>query len=149
MTGRGLRAVVEGRRLLAGTRRLLREAAVDPRPLEAEAQRVEAEGKTAVLVAVDGRPAGLVAVADTVKPDSQAAIAALRRLGLEVVMITGDNARTAAAIARQVGIERVLSEVLPEDKALEVRHLQDEGSSWPWSATGSTTRRHSPRPTSG
>ena len=127
MTGRGLRAVVEGRRLLAGTRRLLREAAVDPRPLEAEAQRVEAEGKTAVLVAVDGRPAGLVAVADTVKPDSQAAIAALRRLGLEVVMITGDNARTAAAIARQVGIERVLSEVLPEDKALEVRHLQDEG----------------------
>ena len=127
VTGRGLRALVEGRRLLAGTRRLLREAAVDPGPLEAEAQRVEAEGKTAVLVAVDGRPAGLVAVADTVKPDSQAAIAALRRLGLEVVMITGDNARTAAAIARQVGIERVLSEVLPEDKALEVRHLQDEG----------------------
>jgi P-type Cu+ transporter len=127
VTGRGLRAVVEGRQLLAGTRRLLREAGIDTAPLEPGAQAVEAEGKTAILVAVDGRPAGLVAVADTVKPDSRAAIAALRQLGLEVVMITGDNARTAEAIARQVGIHRVLSEVLPEDKALEVRHLQDEG----------------------
>ncbi len=98
-----------------------------PSPLEAEARRLEAEGKTAILVALDGRPAGVLAVADTVKPDSAAAIAALRELGLEVVMISGDNARTAEAIARQVGIERVLAEVLPEDKALEVRHLQDEG----------------------
>ena len=127
VTGRGLRALVEGRRLLVGTRRLLREEGIDPGPLEAEAQRLEAEGKTAILVALDGRPAGLLAVADTVKPDSAAAIAALRRLGLEVVMISGDNARTAEAIARQVGIERVLAEVLPEDKALEVRRLQDEG----------------------
>ena len=127
VTGRGLRATVEGRRLLVGTRRLLREEGIDPGPLEAEAQRLEAEGKTAILVALDGRPAGVLAVADTVKPDSAAAIAALRQLGLEVVMISGDNARTAEAIARQVGIERVLAEVLPEDKALEVRHLQDEG----------------------
>ena len=127
VTGRGLRARVEGRRLLLGTRRLLREAGVDPEPLEAAAARLEAEGKTAILAALDDRAAGVLAVADTVKPDSRAAIAALQRLGLEAVMITGDNRRTAEAIARQVGIERVLAEVLPEDKALEVRHLQDEG----------------------
>jgi Cu+-exporting ATPase len=127
VTGRGLRAVVDGRRLLVGTRRLLTEAGLDPGRLEAEAKRLEGEGKTAILVAVDDRPAGMLAVADTVKPGSKDAIAALKRLGLEVVMITGDNRRTAEAIAGEVGIERVLAEVLPEDKALEVRHLQDEG----------------------
>jgi P-type Cu+ transporter len=127
ITGRGLRAAVENRQLLVGTRRLLRDEGVDPAPLEAEAERLEREGKTAILVALDSRPVGLLAVADTVKPDSAAAIAALRKLGLEVVMISGDNTSTAEAIARQVGIERVLAEVLPEDKALEVRHLQDEG----------------------
>jgi Cu+-exporting ATPase len=127
VTGRGLRALIEGRHLLVGTRRLLGEEGIDPEPLEAEARRLETEGKTAILAALDGRPAGVLAVADTVKPDSAEAIAALRRLGLEVVMISGDNARTAEAIAAQVGIERVLAEVLPEDKALEIRHLQDEG----------------------
>jgi len=127
VTGAGLRATVEGRRLLVGTRRLLRDEGADPAPLEDDAARLEAEGKTAVLVAVDGAPAGVLAVADTVKPDSAAAIAALRELGLEVVMISGDNTRTAEAIAARVGIDRVLAEVLPEDKALEVRHLQDEG----------------------
>jgi Cu+-exporting ATPase len=126
-TGRGLRASVGGRRLAVGTRALLGEAGIDPGPLEADAERLEAEGKTAMLVAVDDRPAGVIAVADTVKPDSAAAISALKRLELEVVMITGDNRRTAEAIALQVGIERVLAEVLPSDKALEVRRLQDEG----------------------
>jgi P-type Cu+ transporter len=126
-TGRGVRATVEGRRLLVGTRRLLDEEGIDFAPLEGAAERLEAEGKTAILVALDGAPAGVIAVADTVKPGSAEAIAELRRLGLEVVMISGDNTRTAEAIARQVGIDRVLAEVLPEDKALEVRHLQDEG----------------------
>jgi Cu+-exporting ATPase len=127
VTGRGLRAAVEGRRLLVGTRRLLREEGIDPGPLEDAAERLEGEGKTAILIAVDGRPAGVLAVADTVKPGSAEAIAELRRLGLEVVMISGDNSRTAEAIARQVGIEHVLAEVLPEDKALEVRKLQEAG----------------------
>jgi Cu+-exporting ATPase len=127
VTGQGLRAEVEGRRLLLGTRRLLGEAGVDAAPLERAASALEAEGKTAILVALDGEAVGALAVADTVKPGSAEAIAALRKLGLEVVMISGDNARTAEAIAAQVGIDRVLAEVLPEDKALEVRHLQDEG----------------------
>jgi Cu+-exporting ATPase len=127
VTGRGLRAAVEGRRVLAGTRRLLRENGIEPAPLELDAERLEAEGKTAILVTLDDRPAGVVAVADTVKPGSAEAIAELRRVGLEVALITGDNRRTAEAIARQVGIDRVLAEVLPEDKAVEVRRLQDEG----------------------
>ncbi len=127
VTGRGLHAFVGGRRLLVGTRRLLSDAHVDAASLESEAKRLEGEGKTAILVAIDDEAAGVVAVADTVKPGSHEAIGALKRLGLEVVMITGDNRRTAEAIAGQVGIDRVLAEVLPEDKALEVRHLQDEG----------------------
>ncbi|WP_281247494.1 HAD-IC family P-type ATPase [Saccharopolyspora shandongensis] len=95
-----------------------------PYPIAAE---FSAQGKTPILAAVDRRPAGVVAVADTIKDDSVAAITALRRLGIDVVMITGDNARTAAAIARQVGIGRVLAEVLPEHKPGEVRRLQAEG----------------------
>jgi len=127
VTGAGLRAEVGGRAVLAGTRRLLREAGVDPAPLEEDARRLEAAGRTAILLAVDGAAAGVLAVADTVKPDSAAAIASLREQGLEVVMLSGDNARTAEAIAAQVGIDRVLAEVLPGDKAREVSRLQEEG----------------------
>jgi P-type Cu+ transporter len=127
VTGKGIRVVVDGREMLVGNRRLLTDGGVDPTSLEADAARLSEEGKTPMLAAVDGVPAGVIAVADTVKEGSPAAIAALQRIGLEVVMITGDNRRTAAAIARQVGIARVLAEVLPEDKALQVRRLQDEG----------------------
>ncbi len=127
VTGRGIRATVDGRSLLVGTRRFLGEEGVDAGSLEAEAERLEAEGKTAILVSVDGEAAGVLAVADTVKPDSATAVAALRKLGLEVVMISGDNRRTAEAIAREVGIEHVLAEVLPGEKALQVRRLQDGG----------------------
>jgi len=127
VTGMGIRATVGGRRVLVGRDRLLTGAGVDTTALEADADRLSAAGKTPILAAVDGRAAGVVAVADTVKEDSRAAIAALRRLGLDVVMITGDNRRTAAAIAREVGVGRVLAEVLPEHKAVEIRRLQEEG----------------------
>jgi len=127
VTGKGIEAIVDGHTVLVGTRQLLAENQVDPTELEEAADRLSEAGKTAIYVAVDAKPAGVVAVADTLKEDSSRAVRALRDLGLEVVMITGDNRRTAEAVAREVGIERVLAEVLPEDKALEVRRLQDEG----------------------
>jgi P-type Cu+ transporter len=126
-TGRGIRARVEESDILIGTRRLLDDAGIPAEPLARAAAELEAAGKTAMLVAVDGRPAGVMAVADTVKDDSAEAIGTLRSLGLEVAMISGDNRRTAEAIARQVGIELVMAEVLPQDKAIEVRRLQEDG----------------------
>jgi P-type Cu+ transporter len=127
-TGRGIRARVEESDVLIGTRRLLDQAGIPPtEPLAEPAAELEAAGKTAMLVAVDGWPAGVMAVADTAKDDSAEAIRTLRALGLEVAMISGDNRRTAEAIARTVGIERVMAEVLPEDKAVEIRRLQEEG----------------------
>jgi Cu+-exporting ATPase len=125
--GYGVQAAVDGRRMLLGNLRLMEREGILLGDLEQQAQRLADEGKTPMYAAVDGMAAGIVAVADTVKPDSKDAIAALQAMGLEVVMITGDNLRTATAIARQVGIERVLAEVLPEDKANNVHMLQAEG----------------------
>jgi len=125
--GHGVRATVGGRRVLVGKRVFLEAAGIEAEPLAETAARLADEGKTPVFVGIDGRAAGLLAIADPVKPDSREAIGALRKLGLSVVMITGDNRRTALAIARQVGIDRVLAEVLPQDKAHEVRKLQLEG----------------------
>jgi Cu+-exporting ATPase len=127
ITGKGIQADVNGRAVLVGTRRLLADAGIDTTALDPIAAEFAAQGTTPILSAVDGRPAGVLAVADTIKDDSAAAIAALRELGLDVVMITGDNARTAEAIAGEVGIRRVLAEVLPEHKAEEIRRLQTEG----------------------
>jgi P-type Cu+ transporter len=127
ITGKGISARVDGRSVLIGNQRLLTDNGIESSELEIQAQRLAETGKTPMLVAVDGAAAGVVAVADTLKEDSPSAIAALKALGLEVVMITGDNPRTAKAIAGQAGIDRVLAEVLPQDKALEVRRLQDEG----------------------
>jgi len=126
ITGKGITATVDGRELLIGNRRLLAETGMTTTDMDALADRLSGEGKTPMYVAVDGTQAAVVAVADTIKPDSAATIAALRGLRLDVVMITGDNRRTADAVARQVGVDRVLAEVLPEDKSLEVRRLQDE-----------------------
>jgi Cu+-exporting ATPase len=127
ITGKGVRAMVDGRSVQIGNPALLRDAGIDTTALEAEADRLSADGKTPLLVAVDGSAAGVLAVADTLKEESVAAVASLRALGLDVVMMTGDNRRTAGAIARQVGIGRVLAEVLPDRKASEIRRLQSEG----------------------
>ncbi|MEX0630395.1 MAG: copper-translocating P-type ATPase [Chloroflexota bacterium] len=125
--GHGIRARLGDRNVLVGKRAFLEAAGIGADGLEADALRLADEGKTPVFVAIDDRAAGIIAIADPVKPDSRAAIAALRNLGLSVVMITGDNTRTANATARSVGVDRVLAEVLPQDKALEVRKLQLEG----------------------
>ena len=127
ITGQGIRARVGGRAVLVGRLSLLEAEGIDADPLGPTGEALAAQGKTAMFAAVDGAPAGVVAVADTLKEGSAEAVAAMRALGLEVVMITGDNRRTAEAVARQVGIDRVLAEVLPEDKSLEIRRLQDEG----------------------
>ncbi len=125
--GHGVSGNVNGRSVLLGNAKLIRDRDIDAEFLVGDWERLAADGKTPMYVAVDGRAAGLVAVADTLKEDSTAAIRSLHDLGLEVVMITGDNERTALAIARQVGVDRVLADVLPQDKAHEIQKLQLEG----------------------
>ncbi len=125
--GQGVVAQLDNRSILLGNRRLMAERRVSLDGLMPQAERLEQEGKTAMFVAVNGEAVGIVAVADTLKETSAMAIDELHRMGMQVAMITGDNRRTAEAIARQVGIDRVLAEVLPEDKASEVKKLQEEG----------------------
>jgi len=125
--GHGVRGKVDGQTVLLGNVRLMQENGVTLGELVEAAEKLASQGKTPVFVAVDGEPAGVIAVADTLKDHSVEAIQALHRLGIEVVMITGDNRRTAVAIAQQTGIDRVLAEILPEQKAEEVKTLQAEG----------------------
>ena len=127
LPGLGVEATVEGRAVLLGNRPLMAERGIEFAVVAAEAERLESEGKTVMLVAVDGAAAGLIAVADTIKETSARAVAELKRMGVEVAMITGDNPRTANAIAAQLGIDRVLAEVLPAGKAEAVKALQAEG----------------------
>ena len=127
IAGQGITAVVDGHAVLLGNRVLMREWSIDLSSVDADIERLQREGKTAMIVAADGAALGIIAVADTVKSTSGAAVAELHRLGIQVAMLTGDNARTAEAIARQVGIDRVLAEVLPEQKVNEVKRLQQEG----------------------
>jgi len=122
--GHGIEAKITGKDILLGNLKLMRDHGISLDGLEKEAERLADEGKTPMFVAMDGHVAGIVAVADTLKPNSKEAVKALRSLGLEVAMITGDNKRTAQAIAKQIGIDRVMSEVLPRDKAEEVKRLQ-------------------------
>ncbi|MFJ8454124.1 heavy metal translocating P-type ATPase [Bacillus paramycoides] len=125
--GFGIESVVEGKQLLIGTRRLMMKFNIDIEEVSKSMEELEREGKTAMLIAIDKEYAGIVAVADTVKDTSKAAIARLKKMGLDVVMITGDNTQTAQAIAKQVGIDHVIAEVLPEGKAEEVKKLQASG----------------------
>ncbi|MDR6554835.1 heavy metal translocating P-type ATPase [Paenibacillus qinlingensis] len=125
--GYGIQAVVEGKELLIGTRRLMEQFGVDAKAAYDTMSQLEESGKTVMLVAINKGYGGIVAVADTVKETSHAAVSRLKAMGLQVIMITGDNERTAQAIAAQVGIEHVLAEVLPEGKAVEVKKLQALG----------------------
>ena len=124
--GKGVNATVNGSPVLVGSRRLMRENKIDPSGLEDELVSLENEAKTAMLVAVDGILAGIVAVADTLKEDSALAISALQQMGIQTAMITGDNQRTAEAIAKVVGIDHILAEVLPDGKVTEVQKLQQQ-----------------------
>ncbi|MHC6204591.1 heavy metal translocating P-type ATPase [Breznakiellaceae bacterium SP9] len=130
LTGRGIAATINGVKALIGNRKLMEESGIPLAEMETDSDRLASEGKTPMYVAVKTdtfKLTGIIAVADTVKPSSKAAIEILHKMGIEVAMITGDNQKTAAAIAAQVGIDRVLSEVLPQDKSAEVKKLQADG----------------------
>ena len=127
VAGHGLEATIGGRRLLVGNSRLLADEGVDLAPIRADLDRLLAAGRTVILLAVDGKAAAVVAVADPIKPSAPRAAAELKRLGIQTVLISGDNQAVAAAVGREVGIDRVFAEVLPEQKAEYVRQLQQEG----------------------
>lgn len=125
--GHGIKIIIEGKEALLGNEKLMIENNIDLKDLGKVSNRLAEEGKTPMYVAIEGSLGGIIAVADTVKENSKMAIEKLHKMGIEVAMITGDNKRTAEAIGRQVGIDRVLAEVLPEDKAKEVKRIQAEG----------------------
>ncbi len=129
VAGHGVRARVDGRELLIGNAKLMSDENIALDGLSAQAASLADAGKTAMFAAIDGQAAGLIAVADTLKPNSRAAVAELKKLGLKVYMLTGDNPRTASAIANQVGIEHFFAEVLPHQKADKVKELQSQGES--------------------
>ncbi|WP_334453566.1 copper-translocating P-type ATPase [Bradyrhizobium elkanii] len=127
IAGQGIRGQVDGHQVLLGNRHLFSTQSIDVADADTKMQRLEQEGKTAMIVGVDGKPSGIIAVADTLKPEAREAIDALRSERIEIVLLTGDNERTAKAIARQLGIDRVIAEVLPGDKAEIIRRLRSEG----------------------
>lgn len=127
--GHGIRGSVDGRVTLLGNRRLFEREGIDAKPAEEIMAKLEAQGKTAMLIGLEGALAGVLAVADTLKPEAKDAIAELMKENVEVIMLTGDNRRTAEAIAKELGIKRVIAEVLPSDKAKVIQDLQKQGKS--------------------
>lgn len=127
MVGRGIEVTIDNQRVLLGNEKLMDESKISLEKLKDASNKLANEGKTPMYIAIDGQLIGIIAVADTVKPSSKKAIEVLHKMGIEVAMITGDNRRTAEAIAKEVGIDIVLAEVLPEDKANEVKKLQQQG----------------------
>ncbi|MEW6421961.1 MAG: HAD-IC family P-type ATPase, partial [Deinococcota bacterium] len=125
--GHGVVATVQGQRVLIGNRKLMDREGVDVGALPGEVDRLAADGKTAMYVAADGRALGVVAVADTIRETARTAVQVLHGLGVQTVMLTGDNRRTAEAVARQLGMDTVIAEVLPGDKAAKVQELQGQG----------------------
>jgi Cu+-exporting ATPase len=128
ITGQGALATVDGRQVLVGSRTMLASREVDTSAIDDDARRLQAAARTLVYVAIDGRAAGLVAIADPVREDAAAAVRDLRALGLDVVLLTGDQPQTAEAVAAQVGIDRVVAGVAPEGKVDEVARLQQGGA---------------------
>src|SRR5699024_5347973 len=127
LPGYGIQAQIEGKEIIVGTRKLMRSRKIDLVTSESIMEKLEVEGKTAMLLAIDQQLAGVIAVADTVKETSKEAIKRMKDLGLEVVMLTGDNQQTAEAIGKQVGISHVIAEVLPEEKSKQIQQLQQSG----------------------
>jgi len=127
IAGQGIEATIDSKRILLGNVKLMEERKVHLNGLSEKAGHLSGEGKTPMFLAIEGQAAGIIAVADTLKENSKEAVEALHRMGLEVAMLTGDNERTAKAIAQQIGIDRVLAEVLPEMKVEEIKRLQAEG----------------------
>jgi Cu+-exporting ATPase len=125
--GHGVLGTIDGHRVLLGNRRMMARENIDIGAAGTEMERLEADGKTAMLLACDGRLAAIIAVADTLKPEAKEAVAALQAAGIEVIMLSGDNQRTANAIGRLLGIETVIAEVLPSDKAQAIKTLQSKG----------------------
>jgi P-type Cu+ transporter len=127
LPGRGMRAEIAGNSVVIGNPALMGENGIDVAAAQTAVDQISVEGGTAVVIAIDGRIAGVIGVADEIRPEAPHAIAAMQKMGMDVVMLTGDNKRTADAVARQVGIRRVLAQVLPADKAAEVRRLREAG----------------------
>jgi P-type Cu2+ transporter len=127
LSGLGVRASIEGKEVLVGTVKLMKQSGIDIAPLQETLKRLVEKGETIMVLAVDGRIVAVIGAADAVKPTAKAAVARLNQLGIETAMITGDNLATAEAVARTVGIKRVFADVLPKDKATFVKKLQDEG----------------------
>jgi|YelNatPaOPRAMG01_1025707.scaffolds.fasta_scaffold26300_2 Cu+-exporting ATPase len=127
IAGQGLEASLDGKNLLLGNTRLMKERGLFDQKFEKVSEDFSTQGKTSIFMAIDKKIVGLIALADTLKENSKEAVAALHKLGLEVVMITGDNQQAAEAISKQIGVDRVLAEVLPEEKAWQIKKLQDEG----------------------
>ena len=125
--GHGIEATIEGKKILVGNRKLMNDHEIDIEGFEEKLVEYEVNGKTAMLIAIDGEYRGIVAVADTIKETAPEAIKQLKDMDIEVIMLTGDNERTAQAIAKQVGIDRVIAQVLPEEKADKVKELQLQG----------------------
>ena len=127
IAGHGIKVEIEGKSILLGNKKMLQDRAISCQELEDEAIKLAEQGKTPMYIAIEGQLEGLISVADTLKPNSKKAIQGLREMGIQVAMITGDNRKTAEAIAKEVGIDQVLAEVLPKDKAQVVENLQKEG----------------------
>ena len=127
IAGHGIKVEIEGKSILLGNKKMLQDRAISCQELEDEAIKLAEQGKTPMYIAIEGQLEGLISVADTLKPNSKKAIQGLREMGIKVAMITGDNKKTAEAIAKEVGIDQVLAEVLPKDKAQVVENLQKEG----------------------